>query len=121
MEVLAFDTQNAGDLAAKTAWINYVKSEFAKGTPVRTPLSEPPALIETLEGLTDDQIAELLICGYRDGVLQMETGLTSSYVKLIKAYEHENWYFHTIPAEYMTGIVDYTEMELPEDWKPPGP
>ena len=116
MIIYSFDTESDAYAGAKRRHINYIKDMFAQGKPIR---NGGEFIITSLDGMTDEQISQLKVCALREDHVELATGLTTSFVTVIKAYDHEKWYFPKANGEYMTGVVNYTEMTLPEDWKPP--
>ena len=117
MIIYAFNNELLAISEARNRYINYVKDMFSQSKPIRN----GGVLIVTLTGLTPAQIAALKICGYKKNVIELFKGLTIHYIDVIKAYNHDNWYFPKLNGEYMEGVSGYIEMELPHDWLPPSP
>lgn len=117
MIVYAFNNELSAISEARKRYANYIKAMFAQSKPIRN----GGVLILSLTGLTPAQIAALKLCGYRKNKIEMSKGLTFRYIDVIKAYQHDNWYFPKLKGEYMDGVSGYVEMELPKDWLPPSP
>lgn len=113
---LTFTTQQSANDAAKQIWINCVRAAFAKDKAmVGTGTKE----FDTLDDLTDDEIAALKIYGLKAGEICKGLGATEYYVIPNKAYEVEEWYFPEPDASLMTDVSGYTEKPFDPNWNPP--
>jgi len=101
---------------ARMNWINYVKERVPEGEKAKTPSGQ---IIDSLEGLSDDQIAELKLVGSREGHLVTDNGTTVSYATPIKAYDLELWYYTLPPDKYMVGVENCTVKSYDPAWIPP--
>ncbi len=113
---LTFTTEQLAINAAKRIWINCVCDAFAKDKAmVGTGTKE----FDTLDGLTDDEIAALKIYGLKEGKICKLLGATERYVTPNKAYEVEEWYYPEPDVRLMTNVVGYTEKPFDPNWNPP--
>ena len=113
---LTFIVEQSAIDAAKQIWINYVRAEFAKDKRmVGTGTQE----FDTLDNLTDDEIAALKIYGLKHGEICKLCGLTEKYATPDKIYEVEKWYFTEPDLTLMTNVTGYQEEPFNPDWEPP--
>jgi len=118
MLILQFDSKEAGKTVLKAAWVAYIKDMFSQGKPIRNGGED---VLATLDGLSDDEIGRLRVCGHRDEQVEMEEGLSVYYTNLLKAHELDIWYCHGIPDDYLEGVGGYVKKELPPEWLSPMP
>ena len=118
MIILAFDTEGAAVIAEEQIWVNIIAFAVDTGCTV---IDAAKTIYTDLTGLSENEIAALRICGARECQAVLDCGLTYRFGVVLKAYEHDNWYIPSIDAEFLTGVVDYTQMTLPDSWKPPLP
>jgi hypothetical protein len=113
---LTFNTEQKANDGQREIWINYIRAKFAEDKEMVGTGTEE---FQTLDDLTDDQIAALKIYGYKDGTICKTHGVTLQYAQPTKAYELTLWFF-TKPADaLMTNVIDYTEQPLNPAWFPP--
>jgi len=115
MSILSFNTENEALDAAKQAWIDIVKDAVNKGSMVingGNPHTD-------LSLLSDDQIADLKICGKKNETVEMSEGQTLRYATVRKAYNVDKWYFAKPDDQFLTNITGYTIQSLPDSWLPP--
>ncbi len=113
--IVSFNTEAEALAGSKQAWIDTVKKAVSDGHMVINggiPHSE-------LTGLTDDDIADLKICGTKSGSVEMKEGRTLTFAVVIKAYNIDKWYFPKPNDQFLTNISGYTIQLLPESWLPP--
>jgi hypothetical protein len=114
MNILVFDSEAQAIAAAKKIYAEKVKDALAEGKAIR---NGGGIFITDLTGWTDEQIAELKICGTKAGEVVFENGLTTQYATVEKSLIAEKWYFPLCDAKYLEFISDYEIMELPDDWQ----
>lgn len=113
---LTFTTEKKRNDAQRQIWINCVRAAFAKDKAmVGTGTKE----FDTLDDLTDDQIAALKIYGLKEGRICKVIGVTENYSMPKKAYEVEEWYFPEPDASLMTNVSGYTEKPFDPNWNSP--
>jgi len=117
MKILVFDTLDKALENAKKCWVSIVKDTVLKG--VETVRDDAENTYDNLSGYSDDFTASLKICGKRKGEVEFDKNLTLLYSSINKAHEEDKWYFRKPPDEYITGLIDYVIMDLPESWIPP--
>jgi len=116
MDCVTCSSEAAIAAAALRAWINFVKEKVPAGNLAKTPEGD---FITSLEGLTDQQIGELKLCGKRDGEYVLDNGTTTAYTETTKAYNIELWWFPKPPDKYMIDMVDYMIRPYDPAWQPP--
>jgi len=109
-------TEAAIQTAATRAWINLVKEQVPLGKLAKTPQG---TFITSLEGLTDQEIAQLKICGKLDGDYVLDNGTTAGFTECLKAYDISLWWFPEPDAKYMVGMVNYEIKPFDPAWIPP--
>jgi hypothetical protein len=113
--IYAFNTEQAALDAALKRYANYVRAMFIDGRPIKN----NTGLVTAIANMSDVAVAKLKICGKIRGMVSFNLGLTESYINVRRAADgSDNWYILMLGGEHMEGVTGYTEMELPEDWKP---
>lgn len=113
---LTFTIEQLAIDANKRIWINCVRSAFAKDKQmVGTGTKE----FDTLDDLTDDEIAALKVYGLKEGAICKLFGVTENYAQVKKAYEVEEWYFIEPELSLMTNVTGYQEKPFNPNWEPP--
>ena len=102
--------------ALRQLWIDFVKEKVADGIMAKT---QSGALLNSLTGLDDSEIAELKLCGKIKGYFVVDNGTTVAYTDGTKAYNIEKWYFAKPPEEYLANLTDYTIESYDKDWEYP--
>lgn len=113
---LTFTTEQAGIKAQREIWINCVRSAFARDKEMVGTGTEE---FDTLDNLTDDEIAALKIYGLKEGKICKLFGVTENYSIAKKAYEIEEWYFFEPDISLMTNVTGYEEKPFNPNWEPP--
>ena len=116
MDVLSFSSEDAMYAALRQLWIDFVKEKVADGIMAKT---QSGALLNSLTGLDDSEIAELKLCGKFKGEFVLDNGTTIAYADGTKAYNIDKWYFGKPPDKYMTGVADYTIEPYDSSWEYP--
>lgn len=113
---LTFTTEQLAIAAQKRIWINCVCAAFAKDKRmVGTGTKE----FDTLDDLTDDEIAALKIYGLKEGEICKLVGVTEGYSVIKKVYEVDERYFTEPDPSLMTNVTGYTEKPFDPKWNPP--
>ena len=116
---LTFTNQSDADIAADKIWYNYIMS-VANNTEKRVGDGTNHYYLSEIEIMTEAQVCSLVVYGKKQGVFQYNSGLTTSYVKLIIAYNDPNLFlFPKPPVDLMANVVNYTEEPYNPDWLPP--
>ena len=115
-DCVTYATEEAAQIGALQNWLNYVKEQVPLGKEAKKP---DGTIIDNLEGLTDEQIKELKLCGTWEGQLITDNGTTIAFVEPIKAYLLELWYYAEPAAQYMVGVENYTVMPFDPAWEFP--
>lgn len=113
---LTFNTEQKAIDAERQIWINYVKSQFNINKNI---IGTGNVEYDSLDGLTDNEISNLVVYGIIKNEISKNEGVTTSYVLIKKAYQSEKWYFEKPLEELMIGVVDYTEEEYSIEWQEP--
>lgn len=102
--------------AALRAWINFIKEKTPGDFLAKTPQG---TFVESVEGLTDQEIAQLVLCGKVDGEYVRDNGTTIAYTEYFKAYEIDLWWFPEPPSPIMAGMINYEIKPYDPAWQPP--
>ena len=113
---LTFTTEQYAIDAQRQIWINYVKAQFAID---KNMIGTGTVEYDSLDGLTDDEIAALKKYGIKNGEICKLCGLTTKYADIKKAYYLTKWYFSEPDPSLMKGVTDYKEEPFNPDWEPP--
>jgi len=110
---LTFDTEKKANEAAKQAWIDYVKEKHVIDKRL---VGTGEVEYDSLDGLSDDEIANLKVYSIKNGEIMKKSGLTTNYSTPRKADKLDKWYFKKPPSKLAKNIKDATEEELNDEW-----
>jgi len=116
MDCATYTTEAAAEAGALRNWINYIKEQVALGEQAKVAGGD---VVETLDGLTDNEIGVLQLCGNRKGQFLNDNGSTVAFVRPVKAYETNLWYYIKPADKYMTGVEDCVIQEFDPVWESP--
>ena len=114
--VLVFTDEATALAARRQIWINVVKDQVAAGVLAKDGEGQ---FYDNLQGLSDDQIAALRLCGVKEGDFRRDNGTTISYGDATKAYDLQKWYMQKPPVEYLFNVMGYVEENFDPEWIPP--
>jgi len=115
-DVCSFETEAAMNAALKQVWIEYVKEKVAEGEMAKDGIGE---LHDDLEGMSDEVIGDLKICGHMKGQVVIDNGTTVAYTQGGKAYGLDKWFFFKPPDKYLVNATGYQVEQYNIEWASP--
>ena len=120
MDCATYTSEANASAGASVNWVNYLKEQI-DGSGENEARKPDGAIIISLEGLTDPEIAQLKLIGKREGHFVLDNGTTTAFTAPLKAYEIELWWYELPAEKYMVGVEHCTVMPFDPAWLPPEP
>jgi len=109
--------QSLKDLQSKV-WVNKIREQAAKNPSL---LGDGDKKVDTLNGMTDDEILNLQIESIKDGKIVREEKGSTNWAEIRKVYNQEKWYILKPDEKFMVGVdmTNIQEEEYNKDWVKP--
>jgi len=112
MQCMVFTNEADALTAKKQIWKNYLIS-YVTLHPDLCANS-----VAEINSMTNEEASNVVLYGYKHGVINTEEGFTTTFVDYTKKYLTDEW-FLPYYVEYSTGVVGYNIEESQVNWFEP--